>query len=102
MDWLYRPALMISTVVLGLGINPAIGQDRPAAGSFPVTIRIDASRSLGEMKPVWRFFGHDEPNYTDMPDGKKLLGRLAALSPEPVYIRTHNLLTRLSQEGIKR
>ena len=45
------------------------------------------------MKPVWRFFGHDEPNYTYMKDGKKLLGQLAALSPEPVYIRTHNLLT---------
>ena len=45
------------------------------------------------MRPVWRFFGHDEPNYTYMKDGKKLLGQLAALSPEPVYIRTHNLLT---------
>jgi xylan 1,4-beta-xylosidase len=45
------------------------------------------------MKPVWRFFGYDEPNYTYMSDGKKLLGQLAALSPEPVYIRTHNLLT---------
>ena len=45
------------------------------------------------MKPVWRFFGHDEPNYTYMTDGMKLLGQLAALSPEPVYIRTHNLLT---------
>ncbi len=45
------------------------------------------------MKPVWRFFGHDEPNYTYMPDGRKLLSQLAALSPHPVYIRTHNLLT---------
>jgi len=84
-------ALMTTVVVVGLGITPAAGQDRPA--SFPVTIRIDASRSVGEMKPVWRFFGYDEPNYTYMTDGMKLLGQLAALSPEPVYIRTHNLLT---------
>ena len=74
-------ALMTTVVVVGLGINPAFGQDRPAGGTFPVTIRIDASRPLGEMKPVWRFFGHDEPNYTYMTDGKKLLGQLAALSP---------------------
>ena len=28
-----------------------------------------------------------------MTDGQKLLAQLAALSPQPVYIRTHNLLT---------
>ena len=67
--------------------------DPAGGGSFPVAIRIDASKPQGEMRPVWRFFGHDEPNYTYMEDGKKLLGQLAALSPEPVYIRTHNLLT---------
>ena len=64
-----------------------------ASSTFPVTIRIDASKTHGEMRPVWRFFGYDEPNYTYMKDGKKLLGQLAALSPQPVYIRTHNLLT---------
>ena len=45
------------------------------------------------MNPVWAFFGYDEPNYTYMKDGRKLLAELAALSPVPVYIRTHNLLT---------
>jgi xylan 1,4-beta-xylosidase len=60
---------------------------------LPVTIRVDAGTTLGPMRPVWRFFGYDEPNYTYMRDGQKLLGQLAALSPEPVYIRTHNLLT---------
>jgi xylan 1,4-beta-xylosidase len=91
------PVLMIAVVAISLGITSAIGQDRtaprPASGSFPVAIHVDASKSLGPMKPVWRFFGHDEPNYTYFPDGKKLLGELAALSSEPVYIRTHNLLT---------
>src|SRR5262245_9192830 len=58
-----------------------------------VSIRVDAGRITGEMKPVWSFFGYDEPNYTYMKDGKKLLSELATLSPAPVYVRTHNLLT---------
>src|SRR4051794_35343849 len=30
-----------------------------AADSFPVTIKVDAGKSLGELKPIWRFFGAD-------------------------------------------
>jgi xylan 1,4-beta-xylosidase len=45
------------------------------------------------MSPVWAWFGYDEPNYTYMKDGRKLLSELAALSPTPVYVRAHNLLT---------
>lgn len=63
------------------------------AESFPVSIRIDAGESSGELRPVWRFFGADEPNYAYMPHGKKLLGELGALKPTEVYFRAHNLLT---------
>ena len=63
-----------------------------AAAQQPV-IEVDASKKLGEMKPIWAWFGYDEPNYTYMKDGKKLLTELAALSPVPVFVRTHNLLT---------
>lgn len=70
--------------------NRAEGQNAP---ELPVTIRVDASRPVGEMRPVWRYFGYDEPNYTYMKDGKKLLSQLSALSPTTVYVRTHNLLT---------
>jgi xylan 1,4-beta-xylosidase len=45
------------------------------------------------MIPIWNYFGYDEPNYTYAPNGKKLLSELAALSPAPVYVRVHNLLT---------
>jgi len=45
------------------------------------------------MKPIWAWFGYDEPNFTYMKDGKKLLSELAKLSPVPVFVRTHNLLT---------
>jgi xylan 1,4-beta-xylosidase len=54
---------------------------------------VDAAKTEGELRPVWRFFGYDEPNYTYMKDGQKLLSELAALSPATVYVRTHNLLT---------
>lgn len=60
--------------------------------SLPVTISVDAAKPLGELKPIWRFFGADEPNYATMKDGKKLLSELGALRPQQVYFRAHNLL----------
>lgn len=67
----------------------------------PVTIHVDASKEIGEMKPFWSFFGYDECNYTTRKDGQKLLVELKKLSPVPVYIRTHNLLTsKGNSEGV--
>jgi len=76
-------------LLLGLGAGALSAQ--PSA-SFPVTIAVDAGQPLGAMKPIWRFFGADEPNYATMKDGKKLLGELGELRPQEVYFRTHNLL----------
>ena len=45
------------------------------------------------MTPVWAWFGHDEPNYTYMKDGRKLLSELAELSPYRSTSGPHNLLT---------
>lgn len=59
----------------------------------PVSIRVNASQSIGDMKPFWAFFGYDEPNYTTRANGRKLLSELQQLSPVPVCVRTHNLLT---------
>jgi xylan 1,4-beta-xylosidase len=59
----------------------------------PVSIRVNARTSLGPMTPIWAFFGYDEPNYTYTANGKKLLSELAELSPVPVFVRAHNLLT---------
>src|SRR5438874_2149283 len=64
-----------------------------AADSFPVSIRVDAAKTKGELKPIWRFFGADEPNYAYMKNGKKLIGELGELAPNRIYFRTHNLLT---------
>ncbi|HEU4902087.1 MAG TPA: beta-xylosidase [Flavisolibacter sp.] len=68
-------------------------QQAVIAQPAPRNITIDLAKTKGPMKPIWAFFGYDEPNYTYMKDGRKLLTELAELSPVPVYVRTHNLLT---------
>jgi xylan 1,4-beta-xylosidase len=75
---------MMSSFALLFTLVPALAAD--------VAIRVDASSSLGPLKPITSYFGYDEPNYTYMKDGKKLVGELAALSPVPVHIRAHHLL----------
>jgi xylan 1,4-beta-xylosidase len=60
---------------------------------FRTQIRVNASETLGELQPIWRFFGADEPNYAYMKHGQKLLRELGELAPKQVYFRTHNLLT---------
>src|SRR5262249_31637655 len=84
--------LLLATSVL-LGARAPEGAPTPMPTSFPVTIRVDAAQSKGELAPIWRFFGCDEPNYATMRDGKKLLGKLGRIGPQQVYFRTHNLLT---------
>jgi xylan 1,4-beta-xylosidase len=58
-----------------------------------VSITVDITKEKGPMKYIWAWFGYDEPNYTYMKNGKKLLSEIADLSPVTVYIRTHNLMT---------
>ncbi len=66
----------------------------PARAQSPekVSIEVDLAKSKGPMKPVWAWFGYDEPNYTYMKDGKKLLTEISQLSKVPVYVRVHSLL----------
>src|SRR5207253_3930039 len=56
----------------------------PALHAQSVTVQVDAAKSLGPLRPIWRYFGYDEPNFTYMPDGKKLLAELSALSSRTV------------------
>jgi xylan 1,4-beta-xylosidase len=64
-----------------------------AADSFPVHVRVDAAKPMGELKPIWRFFGADEPNYAYMTNGRKLIAELGELAPKNVFFRAHNLLS---------
>jgi xylan 1,4-beta-xylosidase len=78
---------------IGVGLALLLFRGTPSAQVDRATIRVDAARPIGAMAPIWAFYGYDEPNYTYTSNGKKLLSELAALSPVPVYVRTHNLLT---------
>lgn len=62
------------------------------AAQEPVTLRVDSEVRQGPLKPIWTYFGYDEPNYTYMKNGRKLVGEISALGPRPVYIRVHHLL----------
>ena len=61
--------------------------------NLAVTIRVQADKPRSALRPIWRFFGADEPNYAYMKDGEKLLGELGELRRGSVYFRTHNLLS---------
>ena len=81
-----------------LCLAAAAGQER-APGPAVVTVQVHAGRPDGPYIPIWNYFGADEPNYIYAPNGKKLLGELAALSPVPVYFRPHNLFTTGNGDG---
>ena len=86
---------MIRLLPIGLlaAVAWVLPQSVPTPESRAVAIKVDATDVVGPMTPMWAWFGYDEPNYTYMKDGKKLLSELAELSPAPVYVRAHNLLT---------
>jgi xylan 1,4-beta-xylosidase len=84
----FRACITIATILTTM-LSPLATQ----AASFPVAISIDAAQNKGQWKPIYRFFGADEPNYATMKNGRKLLGELGKLGQPQVYFRAHNLLT---------
>ena len=54
---------------------------------------MDIRKTKDKIEPIWAWVGYDEPNYTYMKDGRKLLSELAEANSVPVFVRTHNLLT---------
>jgi len=85
---LYKPLLLLLIIPFIHAGNKLIAQTQQT-----VFIQADVAQQEEKLKPIWAFFGYDEPNYTYMKDGKKLLTEISKLSPVPVYVRTHNLLT---------
>ncbi len=86
--WLLHWAALVIALLAQSAAECAAQQPAP-----DVKIQVHADQPDGPLPPIWNYFGFDEPNYTYGPNGKKLLGELAALSPVPVHIRVHNLLT---------
>src|SRR5690242_9302684 len=79
-------AFLLAVILPAATLSP---QENPTQ----VSIEVRADQPKGTLPPIWNYFGYDEPNFTYAPHGQKLLAELAALSPAPVYIRTHNLFT---------
>ena len=71
------------------------GDQQSVAGSAPpaVSIQVDLGQDSGPVTPIYNWFGYDEANYTTATHGPELLRELHDLSPVPVYIRVHHLLT---------
>ncbi len=71
------------------------GATRAASGGSepPVAIAVDLGKVEGTYTPIYSWFGYDEANYTTMRHGKELLRELHDLSPVPVVLRAHHLLT---------
>jgi len=85
-------AALLGTLATAAALSAQTPSAPSAAAPFPVSIRVDAAKSSGALRPIWRFFGADEPNYATMKDGRKLIGELGALRPKDIFFRTHNLL----------
>src|SRR5437867_1684007 len=50
-------------LVISTAATVTIISSSNAADAFPETIHVDAAKTQGELKSIWRFFGADEPNY---------------------------------------
>ena len=83
-------ALIAACTALGQGTVP---DPLPASTEPPVSIQVNLDQKVGAYTPIYRWFGYDESNYTTMRHGRELLRELHDLSPAPVYIRAHHLLT---------
>jgi xylan 1,4-beta-xylosidase len=66
----------------------------PARAETPPTVNVsvDATAAGTLLERVWAFHGYDEINYTTVPEGKALLGTLAAAHTAPLHVRNHFLL----------
>ena len=84
--------VLLAPLLICVLISTPIALAAQDAGAS-VAVTVHFNQSDGTLAPVWNFFGYDEPNYTYAPNGKKLLGEIAALAPVPAYIRVHNLFT---------
>ncbi|HET7086727.1 MAG TPA: hypothetical protein VFI23_18315 [Rhizomicrobium sp.] len=84
--------------VLAWGLAALLACGSAVAQEPPATLSVDLAKSIGLYRPIYSWFGYDEANFTTGRDGKKLLRELHDLSPVPVHIRAHHLLT--SGDGI--
>ena len=76
-----------------LGQAPAPEPSAPPPAPASAAIQVDLGHKIAAYKPISSWFGYDELNYTTTSNGRHLLRELHDLSPAPVYIRAHHMLT---------
>src|SRR5579863_1777983 len=87
---LVTAACSLAPAMLAQGVIPPT----PAAPDVPaVNVNVDLSHVIAPFRPIYSWFGYDEANYTTTGLGRALMGELHDLSPVPVHIRVHHLLT---------
>ena len=87
-------AVLVPIMCTQRGVAPgAVTAPSTDAKAPSVQIKVNLAINEGPYTPIYRWFGYDEANYTTMLHGRQLLRELRDLSPEPVYIRVHHLLT---------
>ena len=72
------------------------------ASPYDVTISVRVDQPTGAYRPLWNWFGYDEPNYTYSKHGKQLLKKLAELSPEAPRVRTRRRRLAIDAIGLAR
>lgn len=97
-NWLNAFVQYFFIAVTALTTGQANSQTGVGSSAKAVPITVDLKKTVGDMYTMWAWFGYDEPNYTYMKDGKKLLSEIAALSPVPVHVRAHSLM--VSGDGV--
>jgi hypothetical protein len=82
--------LLMSVAAVGQGVIPP----PPTQSDEPrVTVAVDLAKETAPFRPIYNWFGFDEGNYSTTDLGRALMGELRDLSPVPVHIRVHHLLT---------
>lgn len=73
-----------------------------AIAQSTVTVQVNLQKDEGAFSPIYSWFGYDESDNTMTPNGQALLAKLHDLTPAPVHIRAHFLLTNGEGEpGLK-
>jgi xylan 1,4-beta-xylosidase len=90
---LISAALLFGAATSRIGAQTLSKQASPQPAAQPVEINVDLDAKTGPFSPIYAWFGYDEANYTTMPHGRELLRELHDLSPVPIHIRVHHLLT---------
>ena len=89
------PSFCVTALLISITLSNLAFAESKTPPSFPVSILVNAEKKSDELKPIWRMFGADEPNYATMKYGKKLISELGHLRKRDIFFE---LITYLARE----